>query len=148
MFLCTHTFLTVLECLPFDCFKESTAHKRGETACSTPYDRTIYHMLPDRYVRDSKMNITGATWWRSEGCWLGARAGLEPRRGVAATGGQDSSLSRNGRRGSGRRRTHNMLLRDMRRSDRRTPPSAEVFSYDSICAHDGGTNMDLPLTVG
>ena len=35
-----------------------------------PYDRT-HHMLP---IRDSKMNIIGATRWRSEG-W--ARAGLE-----------------------------------------------------------------------
>ena len=35
----------------------------------------------------------------------------------------------------------------MRRNDRRTPPSAEVFSCDSIRARDGGHNMDLPSPV-
>ena len=61
-------------------------------------------------------------------------------------GGQDSSLFGNGRRDSGRRRTHNVLLRDMRRNDRRTPPSAEVLSSDSTRA--GGLHMALPSSAG
>ena len=63
---------------------------------------------------------------------------------VARPGGPESSLCGNGLRASGRRRTHKCLLRYVRRNDRRTPPSAEVFSYDSIRARDGGHNMDLP----
>ena len=63
-------------------------------------------------------------------------------------GGQDSSLYGNGRHGSGRRRTYKVLLRDMRTSDRRTTPSAEVLSYDSIRTHDGDLHMALPSSTG
>ena len=76
-----------------------------------------------------------------------AETAQAPRR-CARPGGQDSSLYGNGRHGSGRRRTYKVLLRDMRTSDRRTTPSAEVLSYDSIRTHDGDLHMALPSSTG